>query len=242
MNRILFVMLVVLFATGFLHGHAISSFSELRACQNLELDVSYRIGQEGKGIPESWDELMTIERMKAGMVKHRLNIAKAINTFALVPGAPVIGSRNGISRDYSGHRLFLISRNEIVAESLGSGRCAILVKPLELDDRPVRVISCFVPEETAKIILEGMPEFDPAKQPLAFDDLTLFEGGGRRRLDQSSASESPSAGVMKNSQRSWFVTSPKNWSSRNVIVTAVVLLLIFGILWWRLTKSRKSGS
>ena len=72
-----------------------------------------------KGLPTSWDDFEEIALLKKGSLQLDSFRIKTTNSFALVPGAPVIQAESGISRDYQGRRLFLISREENLTKSLG---------------------------------------------------------------------------------------------------------------------------
>lgn len=149
--------------------------AEAGVVYNLGMELEVQIDSLGKELPKSWDDFETIGMMKNGLLKHQLFQAKTINSFALVPTAPIIEAQPGISQEYQGHRLFLISKKENFTTNKGSGRYAILIKPQELDSQPMRIFADFIPEGTAKLILNKIPDFDPARQPLAFEDLSPFE-------------------------------------------------------------------
>jgi hypothetical protein len=149
--------------------------AEMRVSNDLVMEIIVQLDSPDKALPKSWDDFESIGMMKNGLLKHQLFRAKTMNSFALVPGAPVIDPQLEISREIRGHRLFLISREEKFIKSQGHGRYVILVKPEELDSKPIRIFSHFIPEETAEQILNKIPDFDPAEQPLAFDDLSPFE-------------------------------------------------------------------
>lgn len=210
-------------------------------CQNLEADVAFRLDHEGKAIPVTWDDLVTVEKMKNGMVKHQLNTAKAINSFALVPGSPKIGVGPGISQDYGGHHLFLISRVENFTRNSGSGRCAILIKPQDLDSKPVRTFSYFIPEDAAKAILRTIPNFDPEVQPLAFEDLSPFEEADRKFRQAVSGDDHRALANNLRTQGNRQVSDLINWinysaarrAAAALAVLCFVMLPVLGLLYWR---------
>lgn len=173
MKTVLMVLLVSLISS-FSEGST-KSISGIRICNSLvgELYVFRESGK--KDLPKSWDAFESIRLMKSGSLKHQLSRAKIINSLSLVPGSPIIDADPRIPREYRGLRLFLISREGSFIDSSGSGRCAILIKPEELDSKPLVIYSDFITEDTAKLILSKIPNFDPAHQPLAFKDLTPFE-------------------------------------------------------------------
>jgi hypothetical protein len=167
--------------------------AEMIVSNNLVGEMYVQIDSIDQELPKSWDDFESIGMMKNQSLKHQLFRAKIINTFALVPGAPVIASQPGISREYYGHRLFLVSRVETFTKSQGGGRYAILIKPEELDSKPVRIFSHFIPEEIAELILKQVSSFDPERQPRAFQDLSVFEKEQSRIRDNLTvaSSESP---------------------------------------------------
>lgn len=202
---------------------------EMSACKEIGFFLSFRLDNERKGIPEKWDDLVLVEKMKGGMVKHQLEMAQAINSFALVPDSPMISASPGISRDYSGHRLFLISRVENFTKSSGSGRCAILIKPEEPDSTPIRIFSYFIPEETARLILKTIPDFDPAEQPLAFEDLSPFEEAERQFREMLPGTGNSSLPGVSDQRKGPSPPDPRiriDGADRNRGVTAIVIVFL----------------
>jgi hypothetical protein len=123
----------------------------------------------GKEIPEGWSDYIQISYMKKEATPSA-SYFKAVNSFAIVPNAPLIKKQKEISTEYSGARLFLISRYKIHTDSLGPGRCVILLYPSSEKIDKVTSAAYFIPETTAQLILAQIPDFDPTAQPLAFDD------------------------------------------------------------------------
>jgi hypothetical protein len=241
MNAIHFVFSVALIMTNALLADSKRVSFEMGVCQSLEFDIAYRLDHEGKGVPSKWNDFVTVERMQSGMVEHQLGTAKAINSFALVPGAPVIGEGPGISPDYIGHRLFLISRAENFTKNSGSGRCAILIKPKDLDSKPSRTFSYFIPEEAAKAILRTIPSFDPEAQPLAFEDLTPFEEADRKFRQAVSGGGQGSIANNSRPRGNRQVSALINWINHSagrqigaaLTVLCFVMLPVLGLLYWR---------
>ena len=174
MMKTVLMLLLVPLISSFSEGST-KSISGIRICNSLVGELYVFLESGRKDLPKSWDAFESIRLMKSGSLKHQLSRANIINSLSLVPGSPIIDEYPGISRDYRGLRLFLISREEIFTESSGSGRCAILIKPEELDSKPLMIYSDFITEDTAKLILSKIPNFDPAHQPLAFEDLSQFQ-------------------------------------------------------------------
>lgn len=183
MKKLVITMLIVLGCTVLSNANSTIS-AELVICREIELSLKYQFINDHKDLPVSWAEFEGIRMTKAGLLQYESFRAKTINSFAIVPGAPIIQSQLGIPREYSGWRLFLISRDENPTKTSGSGRYAILIKPEELDSKSVRTYSYFIPEETAQIILKQIKGFDPRKQPLAFENIDQLERDKKARQDQ----------------------------------------------------------
>jgi hypothetical protein len=167
--KILFFITVLLSAFGFLPIYADSRQDKQRLmCSQIQMMLDFRLTHQKKEIPVSWDELENVRVMKEVGFDPNGFEEKMINAFALVPGAPVIPDHPGISKDHRGHRLFMINREEVTNSFKKSGRHIILIRPEGLNSKPFRILSYFIPEETALLILKQFPDFDPAKQPLAF--------------------------------------------------------------------------
>jgi hypothetical protein len=119
-------------------------------------------------------------------MKRDAYLIKSANSFALVPGAPSIREQQGISRSYYGNRLFLISREETSIRTGARGRCVILIRPEGLNSKPLQTFSYFVPEVEAQLILKQIPGFDPKKQPIAFNNLFIYQNRSTIKGDQLS--------------------------------------------------------
>lgn len=128
----------------------------------------------GNRIPEGWSDFMLVNYMKKEAIHSAFSL-KSINSFALVPHSPVIKENKGIPTEFSGKRLFLISRYKIHTASSDQGRCVILIYPSANESDKIISAAYFIPEITAQLILNQIPGFDPTKQPLAFDDNFLLE-------------------------------------------------------------------
>lgn len=184
MKTLVISMLIVLGFTVLSNANSTSS-AELVICREIESNLLNQFIDEHKNLPVSWAEFEGISMTKRGLLQYQSFRAKTINSLALVPGAPIIKSQLGIPREYSGWRLFLISRDKNFTKTSGDGRYAILIKPEELDSKSMRTYSYFIPEETAQIILKQINGFDPQKQPLAFENIDQLEQNKKSRQDQS---------------------------------------------------------
>jgi hypothetical protein len=178
---------------------------ELGAARLMTGLLSNNVLLGGKEIPEGWGELMQIDYMKREATPSA-SYFKAINSFALVPHAPLVKKQKEISTEYSGARLFLISRYKIYTNARAPGRCVILIFPSVDKFEKNTIAAYFIPETTAQLILAQIPDFDPTAQPLAFDDDFLVANQKRFQgedldstileIEKSRAAKKPS-GIVK---------------------------------------------
>ncbi|MES2921032.1 MAG: hypothetical protein V4819_05780 [Verrucomicrobiota bacterium] len=147
--------------------------SKLNVASFLERSLIGKLSNQP--LPSSWDEIEPVVEIRAMDPRGWVFAMKTINSFALVPGAPVIIKDPGISGDYYGKRLFLISRSEDFVAPDSSGRYVILIDPEGTDPNAIRTYSHFIPEATAQIILGQLKGFDPKKTSVAFEDLPVIE-------------------------------------------------------------------
>lgn len=143
--------------------------------------LEYEFIGTGKGIPKSWDDFSEIRMMKDGILQMQLFRVRTINSFALVPNTPVIPPETGIPKDYIGSRSFMISRSENFTASGIAGRYAILLSTEKNVSKSVRTGSYFIQEKIAELILKRIEGFDPAAQPLAFENIAQLERGKKER-------------------------------------------------------------
>lgn len=167
--------------------------AEMVQCTSYEMALNDEFISQGKELPRTWDAFALVQLIKKGTIQKQLFQLKTTNSFALVPGAPVIASGPGIPYEYANHRLFLISRHENITKQSQRGRYAILVKQEGVDEKPIRTWSYFIPEETAQLILNQFNDFDPQKQPLAFEKAFVDEvERSKMRVSENLAGSSPS--------------------------------------------------
>ena len=174
MKNFAFTIAIMIVSHGFAIGSTKRS-SQLRVCQFLESMLMFQVFEEKKKLPSSWDTFDVINLMRKKPLHSQLHQMKTINSFVIVPGAPVIQDQPGISREYKGQRLFLISREENVTRFTGNGRCAIFIKVDGVDSNPVRTSSRFIPEAEAQMLLKQLKNLDLSQQPLAFENVDELE-------------------------------------------------------------------
>ena len=139
------------------------------------IEGSLRGKLSNQPLPSSWDEIEPIAEIRKMDPRGSLYTMRTINSFSLVPGAPVIIKEPGISREHYGKRLFLISREEEPVQFNSPGRCVVLVDPKSIDATALRTYSYFIPEASAQLILGQIEGFDPKKTPVAFENLPAIE-------------------------------------------------------------------
>lgn len=80
----------------------------------LSSEIAYNLQTGGeKSLPSSWDDFLSIRATNEGRMEPDLPRMRIVNSFALVPGAPVISPDLRIPREYAGFRLILINRAEV---------------------------------------------------------------------------------------------------------------------------------
>lgn len=143
----------------------------MHICRNIEFSLVDDFLIPGKPLPSSFDEMPLVRQL---MENSPSQIA-LINTLAIVPNTHEIESGQGILRDRWGRRLFAISRTWNYDYSkegankrspMDGGRFAIMISPDQSSAAP-----SWIPEPEARLILQQVDGFDPAKQPLSFLDL-----------------------------------------------------------------------
>lgn len=184
------IITIILIAPKYAYSNSSLQATEMGVCRDLEMSLMMQFIEEGKALPKTWDDFQEVGLIKKNPSGRDLFKINSINSFSLVPNIPLIKDQAGISHEYRGLRLFLISRQGIDTKSSGVGRCVILVKQGETESKFIRAYSYFIPEETAKIILSQINEFDPMRQPLAFDDKFISEN--RNTIKGNSLERNPS--------------------------------------------------
>jgi hypothetical protein len=175
MKSLILIVFVTLLSSKYSYSNSSLQTAEMGVCKELEASLVIQFIVSGKDLPMTWDEFEEIGLIKKNSLERQSFKIKSINSFSLVPNTPLIRDQLGISHQYSGLRLFLISRRGIATKSSGVGRCAILIGPNGAGSEALRTYSYFIPEETSKLILDQINGFDPLKQPLAFDDKFISE-------------------------------------------------------------------
>ena len=218
----------------------------------------------GKRIPDTWEDMIEISWTKSGRISQSSYYIKLVNSFALVPTCPVIKKDSKIPNEYSGKRLFLISRYQIYTASANQGRCMILIDRSSAESGVVISAPYFIPEATAQLIMAQIPGFDPTQQPLAFDDDFLLANKNKfqgeyldstiRSIEENKQAEAKSGslhqsnifpkkdkdGIQKSLQKIQAAkdANPLYRNFTTWLVTGISLIL--GVIFWRFMIRKKT--
>lgn len=173
MVKMKIILIISLFVFWVIHCSSVCRGDPLNVSGGIALQLDTTLNDQGGELEDSWDDFIQIRMIKNGILEKSGYTIKTINSFALVPGAPVIQSQPGVPRELVGYQLFLTSREETILRNK-RGRCMIFIKLPRNKPGRARILSPFVPEERAQHILNQFPDFDPTKQPVAFDDLFIY--------------------------------------------------------------------
>jgi hypothetical protein len=162
---------------------------------NISMVITWEFIDQGKSLPTSWEEISMVREMLENPTSssnfYRLKI---INSMALIPGAPRIRQEKGIPHNYWGCRLFAVSRDKnldygiidpVTGKSAGGRYCAAAC------DTKEGSMGVWINESEAQLIFKQFSNFDPAKQPIPFEETTTENGKASYKLRvPSSASDS----------------------------------------------------
>jgi len=181
MKKIKFLLLICLSVTlTTLQGRVEMSPTQVIFRQiTLSLTMDYL--QVSKDLPISFEEIPMVRQQ----AKNNPNYIKNLNHLAIVPGTPVINSADGIPSRHFNLRLFAIGRTPDL-EPKKLGRIVVWITEDGSGSMPD-----WVPEPEAQIILKQLKGFDPAKQPLVFQDLvqdTSKDPLNQKNLNQNARS------------------------------------------------------
>lgn len=158
------------------------------ACNMVEAAVWSDFLSNGKNLPSAWDQIPSVLDMRNNISTQNFDNLRQINSFAIVTNAPIIQAEPGILKNHSDRRLFSISRtrefydkkSKLSNEISTMGRYAIFVSP---DNSGIT--SSWITEPEAQIILKQLKDFDPAKQPIAFENLSQVARDEKAAQDQA---------------------------------------------------------
>ncbi len=194
----------------------------LGICRRLAMIVWDEVIREGHTLPESWDEIPGIGRIRNDPSVMNPSELAIINTLAIVPHAPEIVPEPGISRDHSERRLFVIGRKSSFDHApsdhnfdpLKGGRFAILVAPDASD-----IVATWIPEPEARIILKQIEGFDPSAQSLAFKNIAQLEFEKEERHQR----------LMKDARKN-LIARPSRWNIVKVSASALSAWIAGGVV------------
>ncbi len=216
--RLLFFF-VFIAISGLLIGRS-DMTQAMAASRDLEFMIVVEFLSEGKELPSAWNDIHGIQEMRMNIANQNKDKLLMLNNLALVPGAPLIRSEEGIQMNHQGYRLFAISRTTNFDEKSElnqseGARYAVLVS-MESSE----VMSSRIPEPEARLILQQIDGFDPEKQPLAFEGLIQVSSD-----NSTSDSEFGESGENPSQHRKREITEEANQSEESNH-----LPWIFGIL------------
>lgn len=208
MKKVLLLPVALLTLSLPLMGRVSASATQ-HACNVVEIAIWDEFVSSGKALPDAWEEIQLIADMRRKSGEQNPDLLVKINTLAIVPGGPAIGESQRIRRDRWNSNIFAISRTELFDNakdpSVEGGRFALIVKPDKSE-----IATHWLPETEAREILGQLEGFDPAKQPLAFEnagELVRIERKARDALvkdfrsqlarDKGSASQTHARGFEK---------------------------------------------
>lgn len=165
------ILLFILLSTLFLHARGLEISEEASVIRQISMCVFDDFLREKKDLPKSFDD---IPSLREWVIKETA-IASLVNDLAIVPTTPLIHAEQGISNKFTKYKLFAISRGrsfDTVISSEGSDRAIGGRHSILIDEKNSDIFSMWIPENQAQIILKQINDFDPTKQPLAFQGLT----------------------------------------------------------------------
>ena len=134
---------------------------DIQIFQQLQLCMQEDIFDRKKELPTSFEELTSLRRI----LKENRRMIQHLNNFTIVPGNPIINPSQELSLNLVGNRIFATCRTSNLQPSR-IGRIVLLAA-----SNGSSVFPHWIPEPQFQIILKQLKGFDPAKQPLAFQDL-----------------------------------------------------------------------
>ena len=176
MRKLVILIYPLLLSLSFGRGLEISG--EINFFRQMALSTYETILANNNELPRRFEDIVGL-RESASKEQHTIPL---INQLAIVPLAPQIQSGLGIENNYAGYKLFAISRTEsfdkVFSERKSSGRYSLLIKADHSD-----IFVMWIPEVQARIIIAQIKDFDPEKEPLAFQE--LVKDGIRAPMFQS---------------------------------------------------------
>lgn len=165
--KIYLIAICVFLAINPVHGREGDVTPTMQMFRQLELCIYDDFIDRGENLPGSFESIASLRRILEAHPKMIQNL----NKFTIVPGAPFIQPVQGLAHEFSGNRLFATSRTS----DLQPSRIGRLV--LFATSNGSSVFPYWIPEPQFQIILKQLKGFDPAKQPLAFQDLAQGDAG-----------------------------------------------------------------
>ena len=242
MNKTL-AFFILLFNTVILYGRGLEISEETNVIRQITMCVYDDFTSASKGLPSTFDSIPSLREW----VDRDKSIVSFINRLAVVPGSPTIRPERGISNSLTNCQLFAISRNNSFDKVLSSegddkesgGRHSILINEGDIH-------AIWIPENQAQLILNQIKDFDPTKQPLAFQDYSSGKGQGppdRNVRDSSQAIPSDGkASATAPSLPKVVASAAESMLTQNVTSWLAgllgLLVILLGFLGWRYFRKK----
>lgn len=176
--------------------------SAMQMCRTIEIALYDDFILPGKPLPWSFENMPFLRECAEHQWAESPHEFELLNDLVIVPSAPTIKKEQGISLNRAGSRLFAISRTWNFDYSKNGfdrsnprdgGRFVILIS-----ENPLSVAPSWISEQEARITLNQIVGFDPAKQPRSFDD---FEKNARTKVTEKEARVENTRKMGRNSTR-----------------------------------------
>lgn len=215
------------------HGREGDVTPTMQMFRQLELCIYDDFIDRGEDLPGSFESIASLRKILEAHPKMIQNL----NEFTIVPEAPNIQPAQGLAHEFSGNRLFAISRtSDLQARKVG--RFVLFAT-----SNGSSVFPYWIPEPQFQIILKQLKGFDPAKQPLAFQDLAQGDAEKAPRQKSSNLNEDSVKGdrhPLSPAESSDKRTSKKPSDSQPLWIVAGIIFLISVIGYWIRKRRCKS--
>ena len=217
-------------------GREKGASASLHLFQEITISLTTDYIEKQVALPKSFEDILSVRQLAFG---HPIYIEN-LNKLTTVPGAPLIQRKAGELNGSYAHRLFAIARRSD-DDFPKIGRRVIVIRQADLS-----CITVWIPESEAQFILHQLKDFDPAKQPLAFQDFSSEKGQGppdRNVRDSSHAIPSDGkAGATAPSLQKGVTPAAESMLTKNVTSWLAgllgLLVILLGYLGWRYFRKK----
>ena len=191
MRTFRFLVIFIFFSSACMANTSISEdLGRLRRF-SYELFLALSKSNGDELLPSSWGDVDLLSGMEYDSPDSVWKTVQMVNAFVLLPGAPVIPRELIVEREYSGCRVFAISRFEIIDKVYGRGRYAIVTNRLKENQSIESLYPIFVTEASAQTLIGMLQGFDleSAPRPFKRDDLRRFKEAATKDIDKALVEE-----------------------------------------------------